>query len=85
MRFNKADITAFVFFTFMIGLGMLVVYNSIKTNPTTGDKLNVRIDKETGCEYLESYQGHLIPRFNSHGVQICNPALAPKMPLRSLL
>lgn len=32
----------------------------------------LRIDAMTGCNYLESVKGFLIPRLNSQGEHICN-------------
>jgi hypothetical protein len=75
----KADIAVFCIFYLIV----VIVGDFIKTSfelgyDDTDNKVKgirsgmaVRTDHGTGCNYLESAKGALIPRLDSHGNHIC--------------
>lgn len=42
--------------------------------PNSRSGLTIRRDALTGCEYLETRKGHLMPRLDAEGDQICRLA-----------
>ncbi len=62
---------------FVLGSVILAILTALPVyrDETDGDwphrsNLQLRIDAETGCDYLESSSGHLIPRYDKAGNQV---------------
>ena len=61
-----------------IVLGMLICYSAVACIGTVFGESRCPIqpiyaDPTTGCQYLASETGYLVPRIDERGKQICNP------------
>jgi len=54
-------------------IGALVVLAAREGGANQGPEMQVHRDALTGCEYLSSNRGGLVPRTNVDGRQLCTP------------
>lgn len=69
----KRDVVWIIAFVFLLTL--VLNFFKVGWDSTDGESrsgLGLHIDNLTGCQYLSSPHGGLVPRFGNDGVHLCN-------------
>lgn len=67
---TKKDLFLVVVFVFFLILVLKIGWDSMDSESRSG--LGLHTDNLTGCQYLSSPYGGLVPRFDNDGTHICN-------------
>lgn len=73
--YNAIKIDLFWVVVLVFFLTLVLNFFKIGWDNTDGDKrsgLGLHTDNLTGCQYLSSPHGGLVPRFGNDGVHLCN-------------
>ena len=62
----------FIFWTFLSWLISYITLDSTDKDILHKSDLKLHIDNMTGCHYLSTRKGHLIPRLDKDGKQVCS-------------
>ena len=62
----------FIFWTFLSWLISYITLDSTDKDILHKSDLKLHIDNETGCHYLSTRKGHIIPRLDKDGKQVCS-------------
>lgn len=66
----KRDLFWIVVFVFFLTLVLKIGWDSMDSESRSG--LGLHTDNLTGCQYLSSPRGGLVPRFGNDGIHLCN-------------